>query len=286
MDSIAGSGWLRRHRSGSDVLKTSAFIVFVTTRTVGLHPQRSCASCRRKKGKRSIRGGAACCDREQVGAASKRSRSNWYVPHSWNGSGPFERPSTGRGASEMRSSRSSLLATSRTVREREEFKRHVCNSFASRALATLCIVATLALAGCQDSIDATVRDVTLEKGVRDFYLSADKELAVARLSSGKEIHAYCVLEPYEDRLTDRDNAIVSANSFLEAIGLLPEEDYWHVVVEANGSFRLLRLRQQETPLLTPKVKHMGRDSCAAGKALVLRKASGSDSVQRALIIGD
>lgn len=134
----------------------------------------------------------------------------------------------------------------------------------------------LVTVACSDSSYKHARDHRLEAEITAFYVSAESVLALRSTSSGQAIDSYCVLEPYEDRLTDADNSMVPANNFLKYVGLMPEEDYWHVVVSAGGTFSLLRLNQRSVPLATPKSQYM-KSSCVRAPVIMFTKSQDSNS---------
>ena len=101
---------------------------------------------------------------------------------------------------------------------------------------------------------------------------------------GSKIDAYCVLEPYEDRLSDKDNLVVPANDFLNQIRLLPQEEYWHIVAKSGGRFTLIRIEQRSVPLFTPKSVYTQK-TCANEKSIVISKSGISTNKSQTVKIG-
>lgn len=99
------------------------------------------------------------------------------------------------------------------------------------------------------------------------------------------IDAYCVLGPYESRLSDKDNRTVSANAFFEQIELLGEEDYWHIAARSSERFVLIRINQRSIPLAPESTDLMSRSSCTVARTLVVKKDGTSTNKRQTLRIG-
>ena len=135
------------------------------------------------------------------------------------------------------------------------------------------VLPTVLMTACSDSAFIEHRDKQLEAKVAEFFKAGDRQLEIKNTGTGDAIERFCILEPYHSRLTDKENAVVAANEFLEKINLLPEEDYWHILLKANDKYSLVRLRQASIPLLTPTVLHMKGGSCIPEKSIILLKTT-------------